>query len=95
MERYLERELKRVVYFAARWKVRQRELEEVQARMQQEKVETQLNQGIEDTAKTSAATTTQQQHGNNEKDEENPFADEIVFQDAMKLFLKNLNDEEV
>ena len=32
MERYLDRELKRVNYFAVRWKIRQQELEQLQVR---------------------------------------------------------------
>jgi len=84
MERYLDRELKRVNYFAVRWKIRQQELEQLQARLEKEKVEAQLAGGAEGMG------------AGGEPEEDNPFADELLFKDAMTDFQKLLaEDEEV
>eukprot|EP00668_Euglena_longa_P012007 GGOE01014431.1.p1 GENE.GGOE01014431.1~~GGOE01014431.1.p1 ORF type:complete len:716 (+),score=253.77 GGOE01014431.1:28-2175(+) len=81
MERFLDRELKRVTYFAVRWKVRQQELEQLQARMEKEKVEAQLSAPVDGGLGSPM-----------EPEEDNPFADELVFKESMLEFQKTLID---
>eukprot|EP00993_Chasmostoma_nieuportense_P003315 NODE_403_length_2289_cov_30.233580_g374_i0.p1 GENE.NODE_403_length_2289_cov_30.233580_g374_i0~~NODE_403_length_2289_cov_30.233580_g374_i0.p1 ORF type:complete len:744 (-),score=256.09 NODE_403_length_2289_cov_30.233580_g374_i0:56-2224(-) len=82
MERYLEREYKRVNYFTGRWKIRQKELEELHAKQQQDKLEAQLANPVDDRMPLL------------ETEEENIFSDEIIFNDAKQDFLKSLEEDE-
>eukprot|EP01012_Entosiphon_sulcatum_P031145 TRINITY_DN3889_c0_g1_i1.p1 TRINITY_DN3889_c0_g1~~TRINITY_DN3889_c0_g1_i1.p1 ORF type:complete len:754 (-),score=118.02 TRINITY_DN3889_c0_g1_i1:32-2254(-) len=84
MQKYLERESKRAAYFAARWKIRQKEFEELQARLQAEKLELQLNQPLDDGKSLSPAPEA--------AIEDNPFADDIAFNDAREEFLSKLRE---
>jgi len=77
-ERFLRHEARRVDYFAGRWRTRQLELEQLQAQMEREKLEAPIP-GTGD------------ENGAALGEEANPFADDLLFKDALLEFQATLD----